>query len=141
MDLRGQLLNPTQQLLTLISNHGKEGPERAPRRRYPTQRQRRLTKQQTESLVAEYEAGALVIQLATNYKISRQTVSNMLRRRQVALRPKGLSGEQIQAAVVLYAQGASVATIGKALGVDGKTVWSRLKEQGVEMRDSHGRKL
>jgi DNA-directed RNA polymerase specialized sigma24 family protein len=50
-----------------------------------------------------------------------------------------MAPEQIQRAVLMYAQGQSLAKIGTQLGVDAGTVHARLREQGVQMRDTHGR--
>lgn len=105
----------------------------------PEQRQRHLNKEQTKALVAAYEAGELMKDLAMNFHIDRQTVSAILTRHRVPRRPKGLSSEQIHRAVELYGQAASVATIAKVMGVDAKTVWTRLREHGVVMRNTHGR--
>lgn len=103
------------------------------------QRQRRLNEEQVRALVAAYEAGELMKDLAMNFHVDRQTVSAILKRHQVPRRPKGLDSGQIHQAVELYCQGASVAMIANEFGVDAKTVWTRLKERGVKMRDAHGR--
>lgn len=105
----------------------------------PTQRQRRLDAAEQEDLVARYQAGDLMTELAERYGIHRRTVSAILKRHGVPTRTSGLSPEQIQHAVLLYAQGQSLAKIGKALGVDAGTVQGHLREQGVQMRDTHGR--
>ena len=78
-------------------------------------------------------------ELAERYGIHRRTVSTILKRHGVPTRASALSPAQIQHAVLLYAQGQSLAKIGKALGVDAGTIHVRLREQGVQMRDTHGR--
>jgi DNA-directed RNA polymerase specialized sigma24 family protein len=105
----------------------------------PTQRQRRLGRAEQEELVARYQAGDLMTELAERYGIHRRTVSAILERHSVPTRASGLAPEQIQRAVLMYAQGQSLAKIGKLLGVNAKTVHTRLREQGVQMRDTHGR--
>lgn len=105
----------------------------------PVQRQRRLERPEQEELVARYQAGDLMSELAQRYGIHRRTVSAILKRRGVPTRASGLAPEQIQQAVLMYAQGQSLARIGKLLGVDATTVHARLREQGVQMRDTHGR--
>ncbi len=107
----------------------------------PTQTQRRLGGAEQEELVARYQAGDLMTELAERYGIHRRTVSAILKRHGVPTRATGLSPEQIQHAVLLYAQGQSLAKIGRALGVDAGTVHGRLREQGVPMRDTHGREV
>jgi DNA invertase Pin-like site-specific DNA recombinase len=104
-----------------------------------TQRQRRLDAAEQEDLVARYQAGDLMTELAERYSIHRRTVSAILKRHGVPTRASGLSPEQIQQAVLMYAQGQSVAKIGKLLGADATTVHTRLREQGVRMRDTQGR--
>ena len=80
-------------------------------------------------------------ELAERYDIHRRTVSAILKWHGVPTRASGLSPEQIQHAVLLNAQGQSLAKIGKVLGVDAGTVPRRLREQGVQMRDTHGREV
>jgi len=112
---------------------------RQPGTSVPTQKQRRLEQAEQEELVARYQAGDLMTELAERYGIHRRTVSAILKRHGVPTHASGLSEEQIQHAILLYAQGQSLAKIGKALGVDAGTVHARLRERGVRMRDTHGR--
>ena len=101
--------------------------------------QRRLTLEQQAEVVRRYQAGAQMKYLAQHYRIHRRTVSAILKRHGVEPRRQELSSEQIQHAVLMYAQGNSLAVIGSKLGVDAGTVHDRLREQGVIMRDTHGR--
>ena len=103
------------------------------------QKQRRLTLKQQSEVVRRYQAGAQMKYLAQHYRIHRRTVSAILKRHGVEPRRQELSSEQIQHAVLMYAQGNSLAVIGCKLGVDAGTVHDRLREQGVVMRDTHGR--
>jgi DNA-binding CsgD family transcriptional regulator len=103
------------------------------------QQQRRLTKPQQAELVERYRSGDLMTELAKRFGIDRRTVSAILKRHEVPTRPQGLSVEQLQDAVLMCAQGNSLAVIGSKLGVDTGTVYNRLREQGVIMRDTHGR--
>jgi predicted DNA-binding protein YlxM (UPF0122 family) len=102
--------------------------------------QRRLTLEQQAVVVRRYQAGAQMGYLAQHYRIHRRTVSAILKRHGVEPRRQELSSEQIQHAVLMYAQGNSLAVIGSTLCVDTSTVHDRLREQGVIMRDTHGRK-
>ena len=104
------------------------------------QKQRRLTKPQQAELVERYRSGDLMTELAKKFEIDRRTVSAILKRHEVPTRPQGLSAEQLQDAVLMYAQGNSLAVIGAKLGVDTRTVEHRLQGQGVQMRDTRGRK-
>jgi hypothetical protein len=103
------------------------------------QTQRRLTLEQQSEVVRRYQAGAQMSYLAQHYQIHRRTVSAILKRHGVEPRRPELSSEQIQHAVLMYAQGNSLAVIGSKLSVDPGTVHARLREQGVVMRDTHGR--
>jgi DNA-directed RNA polymerase specialized sigma24 family protein len=99
----------------------------------------RLQRDQVKALVADYQAGATVYELAARFGINRKTVSRTLRREQVSIRMASLTIEQIDEAVELYGAGWSTTRIGERLRVDARTVHRRLQERGVSMRDTHGR--
>jgi len=103
------------------------------------QTQRRLTLEQQREVVRRYQAGAQMNYLAQHFGVHRSTVSAVLKRHGVSTRQSGLSADQVDRAVLLYGQGKSLAVIGSKLGVDAGTVHDRLREQGVQMRDAHGR--
>jgi len=107
--------------------------------RAPWRSVRRLNPAQIEQLVADYQAGQTVYELAAQYGINRKSVSKQLHAQGVTMRMGGLSDTQIEQAVRLYAQGTSLAVIGQRLGVDAGTVHARLRERGVQMRDTQGR--
>ncbi|WP_197023289.1 hypothetical protein [Arthrobacter sp. MA-N2] len=96
-----------------------------------------LSAEQSQEVVADYQTGARVKELAVKYRISRETVSKHLRRHEVTPRKVGLDERQIKEAIRLYEQGDSLATIGKRMGVTAHTVRSRLVEVGVRMRSSY----
>ncbi len=102
-------------------------------------RVRRLSESEVDQLVADYQAGRTVYELAAQFGINRKVVSKHLHARGVTMRMRGLSPTQIDQAVRLYGEGASLATIGCKLGVDAGTVHARLRERGVRMRDTQGR--
>lgn len=102
-------------------------------------RVRRLTPAERAELVAQYQSGLTVYQLADKYGIHRHTVSKHLRAAGVRLRLDGLTAEQIDEAVQLYASGWSLARIAARFDVTSKTVQARLRERGVSFRDTHGR--
>ena len=145
--LSGQLSNPGPPLLRLLRlNRDGEvasalavGPPITAISGVIKQKQRRLTLEQQAEVVCRYQAGAQMNYLAQHYGVHRQTVSAILRRHGVSTRQPGLSTKQVRLAVQLYAQGNSLAVIGSKLGVDTGTVHNRLLEQGVKMRDTHGR--
>lgn len=119
----GELAGPHQRLL----EHPPHKMKRPYKTRKPGLRVRKLAPKQTEDLIASYEAGATMVELAMNYRITRQTVAIILRRESVPLRRNGLSSEQVAQAIQLRSQGMSLKAIGKQLGVDGATVWRRLR--------------
>ena len=145
--LTGQLSNPYAPLLRLLHlNRDDEAAVALAVGRPMTlvsgvvkQVQRRLTLEQQADVVRRYEAGAQMSYLATHFGVHRSTVSAILKRNRVSTRKSGLSANQIDEAAVLYRQGKSLAVIGSELGVDAGTVHDRLREQGVIMRDTHGR--
>jgi len=145
--LTGQLSNPYAPLLRLLRlNRGDEaavalavGRPMTPVSGGVKQKQRRLTLEEQTEVVRRYQAGAQMNYLAQHYQIHRRTVSAILKRHGVEPRRQELSSEQIQHAVLMYAQGNSLTVIGAKLGVDSGTVHIRLREQGVQMRDVHGR--
>jgi DNA-directed RNA polymerase specialized sigma24 family protein len=100
---------------------------------------RRLKDHEIKELVAAYEAGSTLRQLAERFKIERRTVSKILKRQGVATRWRRLSEADIDKAEHLYAQGWSSARIADLLKVDPETVRLRLRKRGVQMRDPHQR--
>jgi transposase-like protein len=71
----------------------------------PLQVQRRLTPQQAERLVAEYQAGADIQELASRWGMHRATVTAHLPRPGVPLRRQGVPAESQQEAIRLYGEG------------------------------------
>ncbi|HKS47964.1 MAG TPA: helix-turn-helix domain containing protein [Amycolatopsis sp.] len=100
---------------------------------------KKLTTEQVEELIKDYQAGATVYELGEKFGTSRQAVGKILKRHGVTMRRRGLSPEQIDEAVRLYEGGWSLARIGDKLSVDSTTVWNRLRVRGVKMRDTSGR--
>lgn len=96
---------------------------------------------QSTQLIADYQAGMPVKEMATKYGIHRGSVSKHLREHGVPPRTVGLDAAQIQEVVKLYARGGSLAAIGKQTGVDKGTVRQRLVEVGVEMRSPYAHLL
>lgn len=102
-------------------------------------RQRRLSQEQLQQLVAGYQAGATVYELGARFGISRQAAARQLQRCGVTMRRQGLTPAQVHEAIRLYAAGWSLARLGERFQVDASTVFRQLRERGVRMRDTHGR--
>ncbi len=79
--------------------------------------QHRLNTAQQAQLVAGYEAGATVYELADQFKINRRTVSHHLKRQGVTLRRQPPAIEEVDQMVRLYESGLSLARVGEQLGL------------------------
>ncbi len=90
-------------------------------------------------LVAGYQAGATVYELADQFGVNRNTVAKHLKAQGVRLRLSSLTEDELARAIELYATGLSTAKVGAKLGRDHSTIWQALKGAGVQLRDSHGR--
>ena len=142
MELIGRYSNPVEQgerLRNLVEMvpRGSAEVNGAPRK----QVHRRLRPAEIEELVAGYQAGVTIYQLADRFRIHRATVSSLLERQGVALRNCPLSFVQIGQARELYAAGQSLAKVGKQLGCHPNTVRLALLRVGVRMRDCQGREF
>jgi hypothetical protein len=102
-------------------------------------RARQLGSDRIEQLIADYQSGATVYELATACGIDRRTVSDIVHRHDVPMRRRGLTDEQAEDAERLYHQGWSLARIGDRMDVAADTVRKHLLDRGVTMRDTHGR--
>ena len=99
----------------------------------------RLPATRVRELVAGYEAGATVYELADRFGVHRDTVSAHLHRQGVPMRRQGLNEAEVDRAVRLYIAGGSLGRVGSHLGVDAHTVRSALLKREVRMRDTQGR--
>ena len=143
MDLGGAYYNTKPQvqaletLLQTLPDLTKPAPPLVDRPKF--RRARQLDANQIQELIAGYQAGATVYELASQFGIERRTVSNILHRYQVPMRRRGLSPEQVDEAIHLYNLGWSLARVGARLDVNHTTVLTKLRERGVPTRDAHGR--
>jgi DNA-directed RNA polymerase specialized sigma24 family protein len=106
--------------------------------RTPRQVQRRLRPDELTELIASYQAGEEVKELALRHNIHRKTVSNILSRHGVDRRSKGIPPEQIDEVVADYGHGLSLVTIGDKWSVDPATVALALRKAGIELRPRRG---
>jgi transposase-like protein len=98
------------------------------------QSQRRLTPEQVQQLVDEYEAGTGVQDLAARWAIHRTTVAAQLRQAGVRLRRQGLSEETLDQAIHLYNEGWSCQRLAERYDCNNTTVWKALQQVGVRLR-------
>jgi DNA-binding transcriptional regulator LsrR (DeoR family) len=102
------------------------------------QAQRRLSSAELEALIAEYEAGARVCELAKVYDLHRTTVAQHVARAGKT-RPVMTEG-QIDEAVLLYQDGWTLHNVGQRLGVADRTIRRVLVERAVTIRPGGRRK-
>jgi hypothetical protein len=112
---------------------------RGPNVRVPRQAQRRLAPTEAEVLIAEYEAGARVCDLAKVYDLHRTTVARHVARAGKT-RPV-MTEAQIDEAVVLYRDGWTLHNVGQHLGVADQTIRRVLIERTVTIRAGRRRKV
>jgi DNA-directed RNA polymerase specialized sigma24 family protein len=101
--------------------------------RAPKQVQRRLTPNQQAKLIARYQAGEKVYELAEAYEVHRSTVTKLLTDAGVR-RPRSLTPGRVEEAIALYAHGWSCARIGQHFECDDETVRQTLRRAGVQLR-------
>ena len=97
------------------------------------------TEETEQAVIATYQAGQTMKQIAARHDIHRVTVSEVLDRTGTTKRPKGLSPSQVDIAVRLYESGLSLASVGSQLKFDAVITRTMLLRRGVKTRDSHGR--
>jgi lambda repressor-like predicted transcriptional regulator len=100
----------------------------------PRQRQRRLTAEQAEQLIAEYQAGDDMTVLAGRWGMHRTTVAAQLQRAGVELRRQGVPADRLDEALRLYREGWSCQRLAERYDCDDETVRHVLKRAGVTLR-------
>jgi transcriptional regulator with XRE-family HTH domain len=90
---------------------------------------RRLNAERVSQLKEGYEEGKTVYQLAAEFGIARQTVSEHLKRSGAAMRLRGIDERDRAEMVALRGEGWSYARLGERFGVDPTTVWRFLTGQ------------
>ena len=101
--------------------------------------QTRLGPDELMELIAAYQAGVAVKQLAADFRISRSTVTAHMTRHGVRLHYPALTPDEVSEAARLYREGQSLANVGQYYGVAPSTINKVLREAGVPLRDTHGR--
>jgi DNA-directed RNA polymerase specialized sigma24 family protein len=98
------------------------------------QTQRRLNDEQTQQLVAEYEAGASMKELAARWDMHRTTVGSHLRQAGVQLRRQGVPDPLLDEAIRLYNDGWSCQRLVERYTCDAESVRQALKRARVPLR-------
>lgn len=96
--------------------------------------QRRLTPEQVDQLVAEYQASDDMTVLAARWGLHRTTVAGHLKRVGVELRRRDMPAERMDEAVRMYGEGWSLERLAERYCCDDETVRQALKRAGVSLR-------
>jgi len=120
------------------------GPDAAPVQRESTpvpRTAKQIKGDQAQKLIATYEGGADLAELSSQFGVSKQTVTSILKRYDITPRwSRRITEEEIDEAARLYEQGLSLARVGQRFNTTDDTIRRHLLKRGVEMRDTHGRK-
>ncbi len=106
----------------------------------PTKKQvqRRLSKNETNDLVAAFLDGAKVTELATVFGIHRDTVSQILNRAGIQRSAVKLNEPTVYRVIELYRAGNSLAKIAPLVGVNPETVRLALIRAEITLRPRRG---
>ena len=99
-----------------------------------------LRPDQVDDLVAEYRAGATLVELAARFGVNRRTVAAHLVRRAVPIRRGSFDLSRIHEAADLYLSGLTLVEVGLKVGAGPQTVRRALVEHGVPIREGGGRR-
>ena len=160
MDLKGRLSNPLEIAETLVAqgsepiggpgegakiarNEDSEDPAGRPREekgRLSNPSQRRLSPTDVDDLIAAYEAGSSISQLAVDFSVHRTTVTAHLDRHQIPRHHERVTWDDgtLREAAEMYASGLSLADVAERFGVDAQTVANRFRRAGVRVRPRRG---
>ena len=102
--------------------------------------QRRLSPGDADDLIASYQAGATIKELAARYHIHRTTVAKHLDRHRVPRHHEQTAwdDELLKQAAELYASGFSLTDVAHQFGIDAQTVANRFRRAGVPVRPRRG---
>jgi len=108
------------------------------RQRRPRQLQVRLTDDDVDRLVARYQAGLTLNELATAFGADRRTLAGWLQQRGVARRGRRLTPTDVSESIGLYRVGWSLAEIADHFGVYPQSIRYHLQKAGIELRPRPG---
>ena len=122
----------TSRLFELIARARSEHIERTPVEALNERpRFSKLSKQVRAEILARYQQGERVVDLAAAFGVSEWSVQNLRKTAGVEPHPRGMSQAAIDEATKLYALGWSLNKIGRQTGFDPKTVAKELRARGV----------
>jgi lambda repressor-like predicted transcriptional regulator len=160
VDLAGRLSNPLEIAEALVAqgsesisklrdstkdvqndaSHDQTAGALDPRGQLSNPAQRRLSPTDIGDLIAAYQAGASIRELAADFGVHRTTVAahldlNRIRRLHALT---DWADDTLREAAELYKTGSSLADVAARYGIDPKTVASRFKRAGVTVRPRRG---
>jgi hypothetical protein len=110
--------------------------ERTPRRVHSARR--RLSVDERQQLVADYQAGQPTTALMVTYGLGKGTVLELLREAGVRLRAQGQRNIDLAEAIERYTAGWSLKKLGAAYDCDAETIRKALRAAGISRRSPHG---
>lgn len=140
MDLLGSYSNPStlSRLRNLLAGQTDNRVSDRPRRGRPKQAQTRLTNDELNVVIAAYQGGLTLAELASSFGADRRTLANRLEQRGASRRARRLSDAQIAEAVTFYTDGWSLARIANRFGLYPQSIRYRLQRAGVALRPRPG---
>jgi DNA-directed RNA polymerase specialized sigma24 family protein len=136
VELLGRYSNPdiVSRLQRLLAGQNADRASNRPVRSHRRQTQVRLTDEELDVVIAAYERGLTLAELASTFGADRRTLANRLERRGIPRRGRRLTDRQIDEAATLYEQGWSLARIAERFGVYPQSIRHRLQQAGVALR-------
>ena len=147
MDLSTKFSNPRREVKALVrrvlrggsarKQHSREpqiADSRGPNVRELRSPQTLLNREQVASLVAEYESGVAVQELAAKYGVHRGTVSAHARRQGIPPRRRSLSEAERETVMRLYEDGLTMSEIADQFSVSTGAVRTALVLEGVTIQ-------
>ena len=102
--------------------------------------QRRLSPSDIDDLIAAYQAGATISQLAADFSVHRTTIAAHLDRHQVRRHREQTAWDDdtLNETAEAYAAGLSLADVAARYGIDAQTVANRFRRAGIAIRTRRG---
>ena len=102
-----------------------------------TQRQKRLSKLEIQTICERYQNGASIYKLAADFGCHRRTISDTLKRNGIEVSHRASTKpELVKRIIELYAEYKTPKEVGTLVGVGSDTVRKVLKENGIYIRKS-----
>jgi len=140
VDLLGRYSNPdiVSGMQRLLAGSDADGASDRPAPSRRKQTQIRLTDQELDTVIAAYNSGLTLTEVASSFGADRRTLANRLEQRGIPRRGRRLSDQQIQEAIALYGRGWSLARIAQRHGVHAQSIRYRLQRAGIALRPRPG---